>query len=253
MDVKSARRTIDLFEAFARAQGPLSLSELARVLNAPASSCFNLVRALEERGYLYAVRPRQLYPTRRLFDVARAIVAGEPWMARLERVLQRLRDRTQETVILGKRQGDLIVYLDVIEGPQTIRYTARAGDLKLLHSSSIGKAFLGALDPAELPELLKRLPLERVTAATITDRGKLLADIERGQKRGYFMTAGENVADVMAIAAAARLDADFYGIAIAGPMHRMAANLKSHVSALKQACATIREAAHERTTLQRMA
>jgi len=250
MDVKTAGRTLDLFETFARAQTPLSLSELARALNAPPSSCFNLIRALQARGYLYSLRPRQLYPTRRLFEVAKAISAGEPWMARVEPVLELLRDRTHETVILGKRQGDRVVYLDVIEGPQTIRYTARAGDLKPLHSSSIGKALLGTLGPAELAEVLKQLPLERVTAATITNRGALLADLERGRKRGYFVTAGENVADVMEVAAAVRLDGDVYGIAIAGPIHRMEDDLTRHVSALKTACAAVTDLTRGRTALR---
>jgi IclR family transcriptional regulator, acetate operon repressor len=251
MDVKTAGRTLDLFEIFAKAQTPLSLSELARALNAPPSSCFNLIRALQARGYLYSVQPkRQLYPTRRLFEVARAIVAGEPWMARIEPVLTHLRDQTHETVILGKRQGDQVVYLNVIEGPQTIRYTAQAGDLKPLHSSSIGKALLGTLSPAELVDVLKQLPLTRVTEATITDRDMLLADLERGKKRGYFMTAGENVADVMAVAATVRLAGDVYGIAIAGPIHRMTDNLTRHVSALTAACAAISGVTHEQPALQ---
>ena len=253
MDVKTAGRTLDLFEIFAKAQTPLSLSELARALNAPPSSCFNLVRALQARGYLYSLRPRrQLYPTRRLFEVAKAIVASEPWMTRVEPVLELLRDQTHETVILGKRQGDRVVYLNVIEGPQTIRYTAQAGDLKPLHSSSIGKALLGTLDPTELAEVLKQLPLDRVTEATITDRGALRADLERGRKRGYFVTAGENVADVMAVAATVRLDGDVYGIAIAGPIHRMDDNLTRHVSRLRAACATIPDLTHERTALRRI-
>ena len=242
MDVKTAGRTLDLFETFAKAQTPLSLSELARALNAPPSSCFNLIRALQARGYLYSVQPRrQLYPTRRLFEVARAIALGEPWMARIEPVLAQLRDQTQETVILGKRQGNQVVYLCVIEGPQTIRYSARAGDLKPLHSSSIGKALLGALDAAERAELVKQLPLERVTKATIINRSKLLDDIDRGRKQGYFITAGENVADVMAVAATVRLGNEVYGIAVAGPIHRMENALTHQASALAAACATITE------------
>jgi len=253
MDVKTAGRTLDLFETFAKAQTPLSLSELARALNAPPSSCFNLIRALQARGYLYSVQPRrQLYPTRRLFDVASAIVAGEPWMARVEPVLTRLRDQTHETVILGKRQGDRVVYLHVIEGPQSIRYTARAGDLKPLHSSSIGKALLGALAPAEVAELLKQLPLERVTKTTIIDRNALLANLEGGRELGYFITRGENVADVMAIAATVRLGSDVYGIAVAGPIHRMEGDLTKHVSALTAACATIADMTHEQKALRRM-
>jgi DNA-binding IclR family transcriptional regulator len=253
MDVKTAGRTLDLFETFAKMQTPLSLSDLARALNAPPSSCFNLIRALQARGYLYSVQPRrQLYPTRRLFDVANAIMAGEPWMARIEPVLVQLRDQTRETIILGKRQGDRVVYLNVIEGPQSIRYTARAGDLKPLHSSAIGKALLGTLTLTELAELLEQLPLNRVTEATITDRDALLADLERGRKRGYFVTTGENVADVMAVAATVRLDGDVYGVAIAGPIHRMEGDLTTHISALTDACATISNLHPERTPLRRM-
>lgn len=253
MDVKTAGRTLDLFETFAKAQTPLSLSELARALNAPASSCFNLIRALQARGYLYAVQPRrQLYPTRRLFEVANAIVAGEPWMTRVEPVLTQLRNQTRETIILGKRQGDRVVYLNVIEGPQSIRYTARAGDLKPLHSSAIGKALLGALDPAALTDLLKQLPLARVTTATITDRSALLANLERGRESGSFVTIGENVADVMAVATTVRLGGDIYGIAIAGPMHRMESSLTPHVSALTAACATIADLIQKRPALRRM-
>lgn len=252
MDVKTAGRTLALFETFAKARTPLSLSELARALSAPPSSCFNLIRALQARGYLYSVQPkRQLYPTRRLFEVARAIVAGEPWMARVEPVLTQLRDQTQETVILGKRQGDRVVYLQVIEGPQSIRYSSQAGDRKPLHSSSIGKALLGALEPTELAELLKQLPLPRVTEATITNRSALLADLGHGRQRGYFVTAGENVADVMAVAATVRLGSDVYGIAIAGPMHRMTDNLTRHVSALRAACTAITAMTPERTAVQR--
>ncbi|MGH7965335.1 MAG: IclR family transcriptional regulator [Candidatus Binatia bacterium] len=248
MDVKTAGRTLDLFEAFAKAQTPLSLSELARALNAPPSSCFNLIRALQARGYLYSVQPRrQLYPTRRLFEVARAIVTGEPWMARIEPVLTQLRDQTRETAILGKRQGDRVMYLQVIEGPQSIRYSSQAGDLKPLHSSAIGKALLGTIEPVELAALLKQLPLPRVTEATISDRSLLLADLERGRKQGYFVTTGENVVDVMAVAATVQLGGDVYGIAIAGPVHRMTDDLRSHVSALKAACLAIMEMTSERT------
>ena len=245
MDVKSVGRTIDLFEAFAKAQLPLSLSEVARALGAPASSCFNLLRALEARGYLYAVRPKRLYPTRKLLETARAIAGSEPWIERLDPFLNRLRNETRETVILGKRQGAGVIYLDVVEGPQTIRYSARAGDLKPLHSSCIGKALLGMLEPDELVELMKNLTLNQVTSATITSREKLYRDLERSQRRGYFLTAGEHVADVMAIGSGVRLDSDVYGIAIAGPMTRMRKNLSAHIASLKAAHSSIVQLSRE--------
>lgn len=236
MDVKSAARTLDLFELFARRQTPLSLSELSQALKAPASSCFNIVRCLQRRGYLYASQGKEIYPTGRLLDVATAFAAGDSWLERIEPALLRLRDRTGETIILGQRQRDRIVYLRVIEGPQTIRYTATAGDLKPLHSSAIGKAVLAALDHAALRDLLGELKLVQVTESTITDPVRLLADLERGRSQGFFVTSGENVSDVVGLAATFYRDDEVYGVAIAGPMHRMKKNLRRHASRLKGAC-----------------
>jgi DNA-binding IclR family transcriptional regulator len=96
------------------------------------------------------------------------------------------------------------------------------------------------------------LPLERVTEATITDRNTLLADIDRGRKQGYFVTAGENVADVMAVAATVRLGSDVYGIAVAGPMHRMERALTAQASALAAACTAITEMLTVGRTQRRM-
>ena len=174
MDVKSSGRTIALFEVFARSQIPLTVSDIARAIKAPLTSCFYLVRALEARGYLYTLNARrEIYPTRKLLDVAQSIKGGEPRLARLEPTLVALRDRTGETVILATRQGHRVIYLAVIEGQQTIRYTARVGDLKPLHSSSAGKVLLSALQPDERAKIVAKLQLHAVTTATITNRATL--------------------------------------------------------------------------------
>ncbi len=221
--VKTAGRTLDVFEAFAAAKGPLTLSELARAIGAPVASCFGIVRTLEERGYLYGVRARRgLYPTKRLLEQARVIAAHDPLLDRLEGALAVLCERTGETVLLAKRSGDRAVYLDVLEGPQTVRYTARVGDLKPLHSSAVGKALLATLDDTERRRLLGRLPLVRVTPATITSRRALAADLAAGRGRGWYVTRGENVPDVMAVAVPVTLTDETFAIAVAGPMHRMA-------------------------------
>jgi DNA-binding IclR family transcriptional regulator len=103
------------------------------------------------------------------------------------------------------------------------------------------------LERAELTELLKHLQLKQVTAATIVNRKQLIADLERSRRRGFFMTAGENVPDVLALSVGLRLNPDIYGIALAGPMSRMREKLNDHISALKMASAPIAELSRERT------
>ncbi len=99
--VRTADRTLAIFEAFEAACRPMLLSELAQRARVPVSSCHGLVQTLLERGYLYSLgRRKDIYPTRRLLDVAQRIVRHDPLLERIEPVLHELRDRTR-AVILG--------------------------------------------------------------------------------------------------------------------------------------------------------
>lgn len=234
--VKTAARTLDVFEAFAAAKRPLTLTELAGRLDSPLSSCHALIRTLQLRGYVYILDERKrVYPTKRLLMVAQQIAQNDPVLERISPVLTALQRDTEETVILGKRQGNSVTYLEVIESRQTIRYAADPGDVKPLHSSAIGKAMLGVLPDADLAKLIRKLPLPAVTSSTIKDAADLLRDIELSKARGFFVTRGENVPDVMAISICRVVGEEPYGVAVAGPIGRLEALSDAVVAALLEA------------------
>lgn len=235
--VTAIARVIDIYEAFQASQRPLSLTELARAVDVPKSTCHAIVSTLTARGYLYTLsRPRALYPTRRMFDVMQDIVAKDPFIERATPVLERLRDATRETVILGKRQGDAVIYLQVVDGLHPIRYSAKPGEFKPLHSSAIGKALLGSLKEPELRSWLNAHPLPAVTAATKTEPEALLRDLLDSRKRGYFVTRGENVSDVWAVAAFLNVNNETVAVAVAGPQHRLAANVAEVARLVVSSC-----------------
>jgi len=225
--VTGIERILDIFEAFQTSQRPLSLTDLAEAADIPKSTCHAIVATLSSRGYLYSLsRPRALYPTKRMYDVALDILKKDPFIERATPLLERLRDTSRETIILGKRQGDSAVYLLVIDGLNSIRYSAKTGDLKPLHSSSIGKALLGSLREAELRSWVAERSLPSITASTITDPQMLLENILRGRRAGYFQTRGENVSDVWAVSALLKVDKEAFAVAVAGPEHRMESRLQ---------------------------
>ena len=235
MNVKTAGRTLDLFEVFARERKPLSLSQLARAIGAPVSSCFGIVRTLEARGYLYEVKARGgFYPTKLLFEHARVIASHDPLAERFVPLLEKLRERTDETALLCKRLDRQAVYLEVLESPHSIRYSPKVGEYRPLHSGASGKALLGSLAPALREELLAGMKLPRVTPRTITSRAALEADLEQGRARGWYVTRGEIVADLMAVAVPVAVNGETYSVALAGPMHRMDGALKRHAKLLTE-------------------
>ena len=238
--VTAVGRLLDILDAFQRVQKPLSLTELAEITTIPKSSCHAIVATLIARGYLYSLtRPRALYPTRRLLDVARDIHAHDPFFEYVMPLLERLRDSSQETIILGKRQGNSVIYLQVFESPHSIRYSSKSGEFKPLHSSAIGKALLGSLKEAELRDQVLGRDFTRITENTITEADLLIADILESRKRGYFVTRGENVPDVWAVSAFLNVNSETLAVSVAGPRHRMENNVIEHAQQLLSTCGMI--------------
>jgi len=238
--VTAVQRVLDIFETFQAAERPLSLTELSEMADIPKSSCHAIVATLVERGYLYSLqRPRALYPTRRIYDVAQVLAGNDPFLQRAMPVLEQLRDSSGETVIVGKRQGDAVIYLQVLEGAHAIRYSSRAGEFKPLFSSAIGKALLGSLKEPELRSFLDSHALPAVTPNTLTDTDALFADIVDSRKRGFFVTRGENVADVWAVSAFVPLRTETIGVAVAGPASRMEGMVATVAPLLVGACSLL--------------
>ncbi|MBS0222891.1 MAG: IclR family transcriptional regulator [Proteobacteria bacterium] len=247
MTVRTADRTLDIFENFAHRQRPITVADLARELSLPTSTCFALVRTLVDRGFLYYLRPRgAFYPTRRLGWVAEAIGHHVPIAQNVRPLLEALRDATGETVILGKLQGQGVIYLEIIESRLAIRYTMTVGAVRELHASSIGKAIVAAMDEEPRERLLAKLKYPKLTEHTIRNRAQYMKSLDEGRKRGYWTNVGESSPDVMGVALSVRIFGDLYGINLVGPQSRFDRHLKSYVDALK---ATVRKVGAVRMAL----
>jgi DNA-binding IclR family transcriptional regulator len=240
--VKTAKRTLDIFEAFAAKQEPLTLSDLARHIASPVSSCHGVISTLKARGYVYMLDKRRYYPTRKLLDLGSLISPHDPVMERLLPHLEALRKRTEETVLIGKREGDEILYVVAIESAQTIRYSLHAGTRRPLHASAVGKALLGALPDERLAQELRRLKLKRFTEHTL-DAAGLLADLRKSRRRGYFVTRGEYDTSGMGVAKAFAVQAEMFAVGIAGPLERVKGRLEAVGKAVSDTAAAMARAA----------
>ena len=233
--VKAASRTLDVFEAFAEAGGPLSLTELAQRIAVPISSCHSIVRTLQVRGYVYVLEERKrIYPTKRLLGIAQAIGRYDTTLEQLSPIVTQLAKQTGETVIIGKMQGEIVIYLDVVQGSHNVRYTASPGDTFPTHSSALGKSTLSLLSEEALDKAIGKLKFTQFTDATITDAQTFKKDILAGRKRGYFLTRGETVAEVMGISIARRIGGEPYAIGVAGPSSRLKENFDAYLSAIRE-------------------
>ena len=219
--VKAASRTLDLFEAFAAAGGPLSLTEISQRISVPISSCHSIVRTLQIRGYVYVLEERKrIYPTKRLLGIAQSIGRYDTALERLLPIVTHLARTTGETVIIGKMQGDIVSI------STSCRAATRCGTRPRratrfrptpAHSANRRSA-CSATKPRQGDCQLK---LTQFTDATITDAGAFKQDILAGREAGYFLSRGETVAEVMGISIARRIGGEPYAIGVAGPTSRL--------------------------------
>lgn len=231
--VKSAIRTIELFNVFADARRPLSLAELSEKMKAPKSSCHELIQTLTHLGYTAVVEGgKSYYPSRRFYEMAEQINTYNPTKERIQNSLRALRDSTGETVFVGRLQGEEVYYSEVFDGTHTIRYSGRSGDFKSVHASALGKALLANLNEEAQKQLIGRLKLTRYTENTITTKKALKENLSLGRREGIYTTVGEHLPDVMALARPFDIRGFQIGIGIAGPIPRMQRNQVEYKRAL---------------------
>ena len=236
--VKSAKRVLDLFEFFAERRTPAISAVIADGLNMPRSSCFALIGTLAESGYLYEVSSRAgYYPTQRWLQHARVISEFDPIVRTARPMMERLRDETGETVILARRSANRVLYVDVVESLYPLRYSAKPGQLRPLHSTASGRAILGTMTSAERRSWFARAKPKALTPKTVVDPDRLDAAIAESQSRGYYVTTGEHELDVSAISCNAPIGDEFYVLSIAGPTQRLDPQIAQLGRLLRATCA----------------
>jgi len=238
---KIVERTLAVFELFATEKKPLSLTDMTRLLEIPLSSCHDVLRALEAQGYLYETAPRAgYYPTRRLLEVAQAISSHDSLLQRTEFLLQSIRDELQETVTLAKASGNRVIYLQVLEPENPIRFSVRVGaEIRSLYATSAGKAFLASLPASELNDVLKNANLARHTRNTICSKAKLLADIELGKTQGWFLNNEESIDGVTTLSSGFSWGNACYIITVAGITSRMQEKLELAARLITKTCGAL--------------
>jgi IclR family transcriptional regulator, acetate operon repressor len=183
--VKSARRAIELLEAFGSNHAWTSLTELHVQTGFPRSSLHGLLRTLRDLGWIEADDAG----TRFRLGV-RALICGtayldrDPVMPYATDALERVREQTGLTAHYARLCGAEIVYLETRESRHSAHLVSRVGRTLPAHATALGKALLAELSEAELTKLLPD-QLPALTDNTITDRESLRAELASSRERGY--------------------------------------------------------------------
>lgn len=215
---RTVSRVTNILEAIARSRDGAKLADLVTVLDAPKSSVHALVKGLVATGYVeeaangYRLGPAVDF----LLKPARPGLAGAGREA-----LERLQQACDETAMLCMLVGESVVYVDLVESVQAIRYAAPLNVRRPIYPTSAGKCFLAYFPPRKRETYLKA-HIARGQLPSVED------ELEAVRQRGYAVNHGETVPDVFAAASPVLVNGSVAAcLAVAGPRLRMEGKLES--------------------------
>jgi IclR family acetate operon transcriptional repressor len=146
---------------------------------------------LEREGFVERDQLTQRYHLGWAFVVLHTRQAD--WLVERARpLMEKVRDKWDESVNLGMLVGESVVYLDIAESPRAIRLAARRGDRDKIHSTALGKAIVATLSDDHVLGLLKSAGMRAQTGRTITDTKALLTELAHVRSKGYAVDDREN-------------------------------------------------------------
>jgi DNA-binding IclR family transcriptional regulator len=211
--------------------GTARLTDIAESLSAPRSSVHGLLVGLVSVGYLVQDGGRYRLGTQ-LVDLALK-ARPDSFVQACRPELQRLALETGETVTLGARVGDGVVYIDQVESQQSIRYSAPLYERRSLLHTSTGKLFLAQLGSNQLEDVFTRIGEGEMAGRTRKD---LRAELDEVRRSGVAYNMEETVVGVVGVAAGIWVEGGLVGcISVAGPSARIRAALPSLAEAVQAA------------------
>lgn len=210
--VQPVLKAMQVLQLVCGAGEPLSLNQLVREAGLPKTTVFRYLKTLVTIGFVeHDLEADRYRPGLGLWRLSHASGPYETLKQACRPYMKRLRQRFNETINLAVLSGGEVFYLDLLESERSLRMQSSIGATDPLHSTSLGKVFL-AFGPPGRREALIPKSLPRMTPNTITDRARLLEQLEIIRTTGYAIEIGENEEGSYCIAAPI---CDGRGIAIA--------------------------------------
>src|SRR5262245_31202199 len=221
----SIARAVTIIEAFGEAQREWGVGELAAHLGMPSPTIHHFLASFRKVGWVVQDPATRRYRlATKLWEIGCAAVNFREIAEGARPYLRDLVGECGETVHLGMvplEDPHSVVYLDRIDSSHPVRVVTMIGSSAPSHSSAMGKAIV-AHNPDFERAVLKG-PLKKVTPRTLVDPEALRADFAAVRRRGYSLSVGEFMNDMVGIAAPVhdRVGSVTLGIGIWAPADRM--------------------------------
>ncbi len=159
----------------------------------------------------------------KLLKFASRAWAGNEFRKIAEPHLRNLHKQTDETVHLGVLRDNQVIYLDKVEGTQSVRMYSQIGNASPVYCTGVGKAALSVLPADEFDRCVGAIQFHKYTESTLLDVEALRVEVGTIRQTGIAYDLEEHEVGIRCVAAPIRsLDSAFFaGVSVTGPAYRV--------------------------------
>ena len=201
--VQSLERGLAVLRAFSQDHPALTLSEVARLTGLTRATARRLLLTFAALGYVTA-DGRRFELTPKVLDLGYAYLSSVGIGQIAEPFMEALSQQVHESVSVAVLDGDEIVYVARVPTKRIMTISLALGSRLPAAATSLGRALLADLPPAELDAFLARVELAPRTDRTITDPDELRATLDDVRRQGWVLLDQELEDGVRSVATALR-------------------------------------------------
>jgi IclR family KDG regulon transcriptional repressor len=200
--VPAIKRCFDLIDLLADKDKGLTVTEIHRTLRLPLSSAAAILYTLQALGYIEKDKESSRFTLgTKIYSYSHRRSEPQDIAGRCHAVLEQLVAESGLTGHIAVMRDGESMYIDRVPSSGLIQFSSYVGMRWPLHASGVGKALLAFLPEEELAQILKYLPLSKMTQYTVTVRHQLEKQLKEFRRLGYAWEISEGEPGVACVAA----------------------------------------------------
>jgi DNA-binding IclR family transcriptional regulator len=200
--VQSIDRAMTIINLVSLQTDGLGVTELAEKMDLNKSSIFRILSTLSSHGFIeqdvetkkYKLGYKYLELAAKLLDSIDIRKEAMPYLKQLVE----LSNEVVHLVIYSQKEA---VYIEKLEGSETLRMHSQVGKRVPMHCTSAGKVLLANLPEREVLEIIAQKGLSKHTEYTLTNEKDLFKNLDMIKQQGIGIEKEENEPGITCIAA----------------------------------------------------
>ncbi len=205
MILSTLAKSLQVIETLSHHPQGLSLSQLAAQLRFPKSTIHHMLRTFLEYDYVSQDPETRKYQLGfRFLSISSRILDNLDVRRTAYPHLRRLHQACGETVHLSILRNGKVTYIDKIQKSGGLSLATYIGFSTDPHAAAGGKVLLAGLADQDVLAMYRNRPLKRYGKKTLTDRTRLLEELQKVRSQGYAIDDEEYYQGVRCVAAPVR-------------------------------------------------